>query len=315
MHERDSDETKTEHLLERANDAIRACDLETALSELESALSLDFDNDDVIAALKYVNFWRERERQVAVIGHEFERGQYLLDQWPIFDAFMRRVGERCEPCLQALRQYVFGTALQAFVRLFSESENADPELLLRIGRCQKGLGAYDRAVQYLEAAAAERPGDAEVTAELADAYALVNEVAAAKAFFREAFFLEPQRVHLELLESQMIRALADKVAEFGVEGEELLEWLPVYGVLFGVLNVKRELRSIEYGKLKQSIYALERELREGRSQRGLVEPRLINRYFWLIDHYVSTGEDAGKVDEVLLKLRALNDRIYRQYTN
>ncbi len=315
MRDRDTDEARTEHLLAQANAAIRRYDLEAALSHLEEALAVDFESTDVLNALKYVNFWRERERQISGIGHAFERGQYLLDQWPIFDSFVRRVGKPCEPCLQALRTYVFGSALAAFERLFIESEGSDPELLLRIGRCHKGLGAYDRAVQYLEAAAAERPEDAEVAAELADAYALVNEVPAAKAFFREAFFLDPQRVHLEMLESQMIRALADKVSELGLEGDQLLEWLPVYGVIFGVLNVKRELRSIEYGKLKQSIYALERELREGRSGRGLVEPRLINRYFWLIDHYVATGEDAGKVDEVLLKLRALNDRIYRQYTN
>jgi tetratricopeptide (TPR) repeat protein len=315
MQDRDTDEARTEQLLDQANAAIRQHDITAALSHLEEALSIDFENPNVLAALKYVNFWRERERQIAGIGHEFERGQHLLDQWPVFDSFVHRVGHACEPCLQALRQYVFGKALSSFERLFSESEGSDPELLLRIGRCQKGLGAYDDAVRYLEAAAAERPGDAEVTAELADAYALVNEVAAAKAFFREAFFLDPQRVHLELLESQMIRALAEKVSELGLEGDELLEWLPVYGVIYGVLNVKRELRSIEYGKLKQSIYALERELREGRSGRGLVEPRLINRYFWLIDHYVATGEDAAKIDEVLLKLRALNDRIYRQYTN
>jgi tetratricopeptide (TPR) repeat protein len=319
MHDRDNDEAKNEHLLEhlleRANAAIRNCDLTAALGELERALSIDFDDSGVIAALKYVNFWRERERRLEGIGHEFERGQYLLDQWPIFDSFVHRVGDACEPCLQSVRQYVFGSALRSFERLFSEAEGTDAGLLLRIGRCHKGLGAYDAAVRYLEAAAAEIPTDAEVTAELADAYALVNEVAAAKAFFREAFFLDPQRVHLGLLESQMVRALAEKVGELGVEGEALLEWLPVYGVLFGVFNVKRELRSIEYGKLKQSIYALERELRDGRSRRELVEPRLINRYFWLIDHYVATGDDAAKVDEVLLKLRAVNERIYRQYTN
>lgn len=315
MHEHDLDQAKTEHLLERALASIRDHDLDAGLAHLEEALALDFDDPDVITALKYVNFWRERQRQIEGIGHEFERGEYLLDQWPVFDGFVRRVGGGCDPCQQALRQFVFGSALASFERLFTESETTDAELLLRIGRCHKGLGAYDRAVRYLEAAAAERPEDAQVTAELADAYALVNEVAAAKAFFREAFFLDPQRVHLEVLESQMIRALADKVAELGLEGQELLEWLPVYGVIFGVLNVKRELRSIEYGKLKQSIYALERELREGRTRRSLVEPRLINRYFWLVDHYVATGEDAAKVDEVLLKLRATNDRIYRQYTN
>lgn len=318
MHERDTNDSVSghvEHLLERANAAIREHNLEAALGELEHALSIDFDDANVIAALKYVNFWRERERQINGIGHEFERGEYLLDQWPVFDSFVRRVGDSCEPCLQAVRRHVFGSALESFDRLFGDSGGGDSELLLRIGRCHKGLGAYDDAVRFLEAATAENPADAEITAELADAYALVNEVAAAKAFFREAFFLDPQRVHLEVLESQMIRALADKVAELGIEGAALVEWLPVYGVLLGVLNVKRELRSIEYGKLKQSIYALERELREGRSQRELVEPRLINRYFWLIDHYVASGEDAAKVDEVLLKLRAVNDRIYRQYTN
>ncbi len=315
MHARDKDELRTEHLLVGAYDAIRDHDLDGAAGTLEEALAVDFDSPDVLTAMKYVNFWRERERQIAGIGHAFERGEYLLDQWPVFDTFVRRIGDPCEPCLQAVRRFVFGSALASFGTLLTESEQPDPELLLRIGRCHKGLGAYDRAVRYLEAAAAERPDDAEVTAELADAYALINEVAAAKAFFREAFFLEPQRVHLEVLESQMIRALIDKVAETGLEGVELLEWLPVYGVLFGVLTVKRELRSIEYGKLKQSIYALERELREGRSQREVVEPRLINRYFWLIDHYVATGDDTGKVDEVLLKLRALNERIYRQYTN
>ncbi len=315
MHGRDKDQLRTEHLLDGAYDAIRDHDLDGAAGRLEDALAVDFDCPDVLTAMKYVNFWRERERQIIGIGHAFERGQYLLDQWPIFDRFVRRIGSPSEPCLQAVRRYVFGSALASFSALLSDAEQADPQLLLRIGRCHKGLGAYDRAVRYLEAAAAERPDDAEVTAELADAYALINEVAAAKAFFREAFFLDPQRVHLEVLESQMIRALIDKVAETGLEGSELLEWLPVYGVLFGVLTVRRELRSIEYGKLKQSIYALERELREGRSQRETIEPRLINRYLWLIDHYVATGEDTGKVDEVLLKLRALNERIYRQYTN
>jgi tetratricopeptide (TPR) repeat protein len=315
MHEKTTDDAGALHLLEAAHAAVREYELELASSRLEQALSIDFDSTDVLTALKYVNFWKERERQISGIAHDFERGQFFLDQWPVFDSFVKRSAYVCEPCMQAIRQYAFGSALRAFETLFTDTENADPELLMRIGRCHKGLGAYDRAVQYLEAAAADKSSDAEIVAELADAYALVNEVQAAKVFFREAFFLDPQRVHLELLESQLIRALSERVAEQGFEREEMLEWMPVYGVLLGVLNVKRELRSIEYGKLKQSIYALERELREGRTPRGVVEPRLINRYFWLIDHYLATREDPAKVDEVLLKLRSVNERIYRQYTN
>ncbi len=302
-------------LLEQANGHIRNHDLDSAQQTLEKGLALDFDSADVVTSLKFVNFWRERETQLENIQHAFERGEYYISQWPAFEAFAERIGDECEPCKFAIRRHVFGRALEEFQLLVQEADSQDSELLMRIGRCHKGLGAYDEAVRYLEAAAAGRSDDSEILSELADAYALVNETQAAKAFFREAFFLEPQRVHLELLESQLIRALAEKVRELGFSGRALLEWLPVYGVLLGVFTVKRELRSIEYGKLKQGIYALERELREGRDKDGLVEPRLINRYFWLVDHLISSGEDSAKVDEVLLKLRSVNERIYKQYTN
>lgn len=302
-------------LMELANGQIRNHDLDSAQQTLEKGLALDFDTSDIVTSLKFVNFWRERETQLEKIQHAFERGEYYLSQWPAFEGFAERIGHACEPCMFAIRKHVFGRALEQFKLLVQEANSEDSELLMRIGRCHKGVGAYDEAVRYLEAAAAERSDDSAILSELADAYALVNEVQAAKAFFREAFFLEPQRVHLEVLESQLIRALAAKVREFGLTGPALLEWLPVYGVLFGVFNVKRELRSIEYGKLKQSIYALEREFREGRDKDGLVEPRLINRYFWLVDHLISSGENSSKIDEVLLKLRSVNDRIYKQYTS
>lgn len=318
MHDKQSSDENLEGMLAEAYDAVRSHELDRALRVLEHALSIDFDSDDVVTSMKFVNFWQERDRVAADIGHAFEYGEYYLEQWPLFEAFVERIGCPCEPCLFAVRQHVFGLALDRFSDLLEDSEGGaaeDPSLLLRIGRCKKGLGVYDEAVRFFEAAAAERSDDAEVIAELADSYALVNEVQASKAFFREAFFLEPQRVHLEMLESQMIRALVAKVREQGLEDAALREWIPVYGVLYGVFNVKREMRSIEYGKLKQSIYALEREMQEGRDKDGLVEPRLMNRYFWLIDHYVTSGEDTAKIDEVLLKLRSINERVYQQYTN
>lgn len=301
-------------ILDRANASIRSHDLFAARKSLEQGLSLDDHSDEIVTSLKFVNFWIDRETRLEEISHEFERGEFYLNQWPQFDSFVERIGSPCEPCLFAIRKHVFGNALQQFTILSRDTE-PDSVLLLRIGRCHKGLGAYDQAVRHLEAAAAERSDDAEILSELADAYALVNEMQSAKAFFREAFFLEPQKVHLEVLESQLIRALAEKVRELGFEGPAVQEWMPVYGVLLGIFTVKRELRSIEYGRLKQGIHALEREIREGRDKDGLVEPRLINRYFWLVDHLISSGEDSSKIDEVLLKLRSVNEHIYKQYTS
>lgn len=310
-----ADEESVERLLHESYEHIKSHDLDAAIVLLERALSVDFDSDEVVGSLKIANFWKDRQETLNRTTDEFERGEYLLAQWKVFSGFLQRVEVASEQCLYAVRQHVFAQALTYFQRMSEEAGGNDVELLLRTGRCHKGIGEYDRALELLEKASHHRREDAAVLAELADCYALVNEVQVSKAFFREAFFLDPQRIDITALESEMIRRLIAKVRELGFQSPLLEEWLPVYGVLFGILTVKRELRSIEYGKLKQSIYALEHEIEDKKEQEALLVPRLINRYFWLVDHYVSNGEDRARVDEVLLKLRQLSPAIHQQYTS
>ena len=306
-------EENIQELLNHAYDAIRNHELEAAAESIERALALDFDDNEVVTALKYVNFWRDRGQAVREIATGFEQAEYLVSQWRLFNHFVERVGQASEQCLYAIRQHVFDSALNRYRQLLDESFEADAELLLRIGRCYKGKGEYDTALETLQRAASQKKNDSEIYAELADCYAFVNEIQRSKAFFREAFFLGAHRIDLGLLESELITRLVAKLRELGYESPELEEWLPVYGVLYGVFTVKRELRSIEYGRLKQSIYALEREHSDKRGKNSLLVPRLINRYFWLIDHYLNTGEDRSKIDEVLLKLRSIDPKIYEQY--
>jgi len=77
--------------------------------------------------------------------------------------------------------------------------------------------------------------------------------------------------------------------------------------------VKRELKPIEVGKLRQSIYELENEVKENAERRSLLTPRLINRYFWLIDHYINAKEDRSRIDEVLLKIKLMDPAVHKQY--
>jgi tetratricopeptide (TPR) repeat protein len=312
-----SQDIQLDSILEDAYTAIREDELDNAIELLEKGLSIDFENTEVVSALKYVNFWRERERVFSAINSVFEKGEYLLNQWKVFNDFCDRIGRESERCLNSLRQYVFSKALHLFESLLDESGNSDGELMLRIGRCYKGKGEYDKALECLSSAARERQEDPEILAELADCYALVNEENSAKVFFREAFFIAPQKIDITNLESEMIKRLVDKVKEMGYQHPVLEEWIPVYGVLFGIFTVKRELRSIEYGKLKQSIYALERENRENSGDKDIVVPRLINRYFWLIDYYMNVKdgrqEDRKRINEILLKLKELNAAVYHQY--
>ncbi len=301
-------------LLQQAFAEISGHHLSTASDTLEEALAIDFDSYDVVTSLKYVNFWLDRQSNADTMTEPFARGEYYLAQWHAFQGFVARIGETVEPAIHALRQFVFREALRQYREVYQERTNRDPELLVRIGRCYKGTGEYDRALKFIRAASGERSENPEILAELADVLALTNETAKAKAFFREAFFLGPETIRVDRLESEMIRRLVAAVERAGHTGPVRNEWIPVFGVLYGVLTVKRELRSIEFGRLKQAIYVLERELREGTGDAAILVPRLINRYFWLLDHFAASGEPQDKSDEVLLKIRSIDADVYHEYT-
>lgn len=303
-----------EHIL-KAYESLKGEDLPGAVTELDSALEADFEHLEVAFALKCANFWNERVNKASAFNHRFEKGEYLLSQWKAFLAFLQRIGQENQRCLYAFRQFVFGSALRNFLFLLSDPEDTkEAAICLRIGRCYKLLGEYDRAKGYLELAVAQQREDAESLAELADAYALLGESRPAKALFREAFFADPAGVDMDFMESELVLRLRDRVRALGLGEAATKEWMPVYGVLWGVLNVKRELRPIELGKLKQAIFALENESRDSADRRVAVVPRLINRYFWLVDHYMGTKEDRARIDEVLLKIKLLDSGVHKLYT-
>ena len=282
-----------------------------AVESLERALEMDLENKDASAALSCVVFWEERQEREQSLTDPYEKGELLMSHWKAFAAHAAQLGSVPEDCMQALRHYAFSRALECFLEACG-ADGDDPEALLRVGRCYKALGDYGSAIEFLEKANGVKRESAEQLAELADSYALVSESRKAKLFFREAFFLDPQGVDLGMLESPMIRRLAEKVGELGYSGPEVNEWLPVYAAIYGVWNVKREMKPLELGKLKQSVFLLEKEIDAHNEARGLV-PRLINRYFWLIDHYLSAGESRERIEEILSRIRELDARVYSEY--
>ncbi len=300
-----------------------------AVVALENLLEVDVEFPGAASALKCAGFWRECQEKEEAPLEGFERGEQLLGQWRLFQAFAARLADVPERCLFAVKQFAFSTALAEYgapeggpraaggapaLSALGEPGPEDPYLLLQIGRCCKGVGNYERAIECLERANRESREDARVLAELADCYSLVNESRAAKVFFREAFYLDPQAVDLAALESPLVQRLAARLREKGLREPQLNEWMPVYGTIWGVFNVKREMKPLEFGKLKQAIYQLEKERRHPGPEAERAKPRLINRYFWLIDHYRATGEPRERVEEVLARLRETDPEVHDEYT-
>ncbi|MCL2557425.1 MAG: hypothetical protein FWE09_03010 [Treponema sp.] len=320
-------EKQVARLIQRAFDRLKPQDagaegnlriaeaLDGASALLEDALEADYDNEEVKCFLSSVAWWRERLPQMEGIADPFDRGEFILSKIRQYHAFLDNLPYRDDLCQYMIKRFVFSCALGCFAEIIGgAANNHDPGLLLLVGRCYKGVGIYVEALRYVEQATRFRREDAETLAELADVNALLGEDETAKALFREAFFLSPERIDLQMMESDLILRLRNKILrEKGFREEELREWMPVYGKLWGVFSIRRALKPAELTRLKQSIYNMETECRGNPGRGAALKPRLINRYFWLIDHYDDNGEDPSLREEVLLKIKFTDPEIYERY--
>jgi tetratricopeptide (TPR) repeat protein len=309
-------ELSVEGLIQKAYDKLKASDPASALGVLEEALKLDFENSQVKYSLKCLNWWLEHTKDLEKFDDPYDKGGLILSQWKHYYSFLDRLTEEkpdgFEACQYAIKGFVYARALGFFNKVLGDGANEhEPSLLLQAGRCFKGAGNYEEALRHLEQAVRLNREDSEILSELADVNALLGESRTAKALFREAFYLDPRKIDLRAMESELIIRLADSVQKLGYGGEELAEWIPVYGNLYGIFTVKRELKQVELGKLKQSIFSLENEIRNGGE--GSLKPRLINRYFWLIDHYENTRDNPGLVEQTMLKIKIIDSDIYERY--
>jgi tetratricopeptide (TPR) repeat protein len=287
---------------------------EDAVTLLEDGLKIDFEDPQIAYALKCANFWLERVEKLAFTSGKYEKAEFLTLQWINFSKFLNQIGESSEKCLFNLKQFIFGTAMHYYIEILEDSDIFDAEILLKIGKCYKAVGNYEKAIEYLVLGNQQKSGCAELLAELGDCYSLINETKFAKLFFREAFFLNPKEIPIESLESGMIKKLVEAVREKEIPDELLNDWIPVFGTIFGVFNIKRELKALEFGKLKQVIFSLEKEVREKTQDVKHMIPKLINHYFWLIDHYINTRDDKSKIEEICAKIKDLDYDVYLEYT-
>ncbi len=307
-------ETQTENGLKEVFSFLEAGNPSRAKKMLETLLENDLESEEIVFTISCCNFWIDFTRRLSEMEDPFERGETLLAEWKQFQPWANRQANLYTPALYAVRRGIFSLALQEYMRLMDERDPVQKaEICRKAGLCYKKLGEFENAKHLLSEANSLQGNQAAVLADLADCYALCGDDKSAKVLFREAFFIDAQRVDLDFLDSELIRCLIAKTGEKGYSGAVLQEWIPVYGVLWGVFNIKRELRPQEVVKLKQEIYALENELKDPACDSALLTPRLINMYFWLIDHYVRTDGNGKTVSEVLLKIKILDAAIYSLY--
>ena len=304
---------QSDSALSTAYSLILSGDIQQAKSLLEDTLIADLDNTDLVFAVLCCNFWMDRLEKLKSV-ESFECGEAIINYWKNFiTSVVSKEASPLEETVYVFNKVVFSLALDKYSAVYEDSDKKiHAEVCRKMGLCHKKLGNYEEALKFLTEANNTIQGLSYNLAEMADCYDLCGEDKLAKVIFREAFFNDPEKIDLALLDSPLIRKLIDKVSAKGYAGRQLLEWIPVYGTLYGVFNVRRTLKSQEVGRLKQDIYAKENENKDPANDTTILKPRLLNMYFWLIDYY-GLSQEINRIKEVLLKIKILAPDIYSIY--
>ena len=226
--------------------------------EAQKIIGSLFENDLESTELMYTNkccvFWSDSIQRLKRIEDSYERSENVLLEWKNFQSYISREDETYEPALIAVQQGFFSNALEEFKKLMEEKDALQKaEIYRKIGICYKKLGDFENARIFLTEANNIYPNMSSVIAELADCYSLCGEDKIGKVLFREAFFTAPENIDLDFLDSELIKCLIEKTKSKGHTGKVLQYWIPVYGVLSGVFNIKRELTSQEVARLKKDM--------------------------------------------------------------
>lgn len=277
----------------------------------------EIDCPELIFTNRCCVFWADYQKNINVPEDYFSENDFsrsgFIENWKSFKTFMANSKPAYENAFYAVKKGYFSTVLKACSECYEKvSAYKKNQIMLYAGICYKQLGNFENAKDCFTDANNEE-SSANTLALLADCYSHCGDDTTAKILFREAFYLDAESIDLEFLDSAVIKSPIRKTEEKGLTGRIQKLWIPIYGILYGVFDKKRELSAQEAGTLRQNIYAMENEFKTPTCDSDAIIPKLLNCYFRLIDHYNATGESISKINEVITKIRVLDSEVYEIY--
>ncbi|MBN2323870.1 MAG: hypothetical protein JXQ30_09050 [Spirochaetes bacterium] len=286
---------------------------EESISLFNSILKENPDYPGATDGIRIAKFWLSKKNRLKRFQNAYDKGKLLLKEWKDFERHMVKNSIRHGRSTVAVQKYIFSGIIDSFTESYTEGEVPDTGVLIQIGDCFKKLGNFEKAIDIYEYTRSFNSEDPSLLAKLGDCYFSIDETSKGKVLFREAFFIDPGRIDLDTIESPLIRMLYDKTREAMGDDDVSLYWLPIIAEVKSVFNVKREPKAGETEALREKITLLENEYINNRKKRPLLEPRLLNHYFWLIDTLKMTGGSRKDIESSLQRIHEINPKIFTQY--
>ena len=142
---------------------------------------------------------------------------------------------------------------------------------------------------------------------------LPNDLNRSKAYLRQAFLLDAEKVPVSDLRSSIIRDIRLTTEQEGYR-KDVKKWMPVCATYLNIFDVKRELTQDEVDAIEDDCRTLEDQADQDRTLRDGVRPVLIFKYLVLLDHMLVSGRiHDPRLIMYEARLKNLDEDVQRKY--
>ncbi len=315
------------NLLADAYAALWEDDLELAGSIITHARVQDEMNPEV----KFVEILLERWRitlheELPKIQSPEEQGnliiskcQSLRDDFKIHNKDSQQISSKSR---DAIQHFLASIAKKKYYEEMRQNPSKRNNLAFRIKlmHTYKLCFEYERAIKILSASLgqADPAHHSYIYAHIADCFSESENQVQAKVFFKHAFFIDPSSIPCYELQSPMIHDILHIIQrEHRYPPQYFNEWIPIYGYITRYFDIKHKLSPIETENTKQEINSYEIKLNDvrllGKDDSAVLIPRLLSKFFLLLDHYSLSEKLHHKQDEIANKIREYDSYIFSLY--
>jgi tetratricopeptide (TPR) repeat protein len=268
-------------------ESLKNGEIEQADELANNALTEAINDSELDGILKIIKFWQNREKYF-VFDESANNGEALFDEWDRFMDFCIANKIDNKKAVLAVKSYVFKMIVDMLIEYYRIVPVKDKETLILLGEAFYETGLIEKAIETLEYAmnVFREDDDVRIYLLLGDMYAETGDEELAMVMFGEAFFKFPQLVSLDKVDFPALHKLEKMICDDGFDGNEIVEWMPVYGYFYSGLTARRGIGYEEYLGLQNKIREYEKSLVVDKKVINIIIPRLINYYLWVFDYYV-----------------------------
>jgi len=306
------------NLLNEGYSFIREGKFHEAVKKLEDLMSNNPDFPGLIDAYRTARFWYNRADELNSISLGKKKADFLMSEWAVYDDYAQENEAYNSHAYKSVMAYVFSVASEnyrdAFVKQEESTDNFN--LLLNLGSCFLRLGEYQKTVETLEYAGKAYNSNAKLLSILAEANYHLGDTAKSLWYFREAFFIDPSDIDLDLIKAEPVRKLYDLVVQNCSSTIDPREWIPVFGFLYDIFYVRKNFQERQVDIIKDDLYRLEvnfQRMNRDQIESSNVLPRLISRYLWLLDYYEFQNYSYANITEIKSRLMNIDANLFEEY--